>query len=338
MAVALIPRWRDDTTMTFGELCRDCLRYLTMQQGYSANTEADYSRAYDQYRAYLRDVAKLPDVLRSFTKQTVMGFAAYLAEPRRYTTKQGMARVVQIGANTIILRLSALSTLATYAMTREDERGRPLLEHNPTKRFAWPTYEHPDTPFLHPDELRTFLEIPMPPYAAVARDMLLDTGVRVSEACRADVGDLVEIGGAWTLGETVKGRGTRKRKIRVPLSAPTAAGLRAFLLDRKMPPPEAPLLVDRHGQRYKRRALSNLMARFARQAGIARFNVTAHKLRHTVNVVRKVGGVPALERSRLLGQTSVKSQERYDHVAPGGLLEAKDQQAEGLAKYLGTTK
>jgi hypothetical protein len=54
-----------------------------------------------------------------------------------------------------------------------------------------------------------------------------------------------------------------------------------------------------------------------------------------VNYIRTLGGIDALHRSRLLGQSDPRSQARYEHLVPRDLFEAKDQHAEGLRRYLG---
>jgi site-specific recombinase XerD len=221
-------------------------------------------------------------------------------------------------------------------MIREDERtGKPLLTANPTRAFDWPTYQETETKFLLPDELKAFLAVELPINEAVARDLMMDTGLRVSELCRANVEDLIEIDGLWSLAVIVKGRGRRQRKIHSPVSLPVVQVLHEHLVSRKISgPTKDPLLVNQRGQRYNRHSLQYVIRKTARQAGIERFRVSPHKIRHTKNVVRRVGGIDDTTRSRLLGQTSPRSQERYDHIIPSELHAAKEKEAEGLARYL----
>ena len=305
--------------MTLGDLARDCLGHLVRVRGYSSHTEDAYRRTYDQFRAYLREQGGA-DVPREFTTARVMGFAEDLAA--RGCTP-----------NTIVGKLAALSTLASYAMKRE-ERHVPVMKTNPTKGFDWPEMQSAETEFLFPEELTAFLAVPLPLNEVAARDLLVDTGLRASEACRADVGDLRELGDVWVVAVAVKGRGTRRRKIHAPLSQGTVDALRDTLTARKFPPPDSPLLVTRTGVRYTRAALYGLVRRIGEAAGIVRFRVGPHTLRHTCNVIRRVGSIDAHTRSRLLGQSDPKSQSRYDHVVPGELRAAKAAQQEGLARYL----
>jgi site-specific recombinase XerD len=76
------------------------------------------------------------------------------------------------------------------------------------------------------------------------------------------------------------------------------------------------------------------MARIGKQAGISRFRVSAHKLRHTGNVVARRGGVDAVVWSALLNHADSRTVIQYDHVIPDELYEARLQQREALGRYL----
>src|SRR2546427_46650 len=73
-----------------------------------------------------------------------------------------------------------------------------------------------------------------------ARDLLVDTGLRCSELCRAHVADVITVDGKTSLALTVKGRGHRMRRRHVPVSAPVAASLHAYLVERGVPNPQSP--------------------------------------------------------------------------------------------------
>jgi integrase len=49
--------------------------------------------------------------------------------------------------------------------------------------------------FMYPAELQKFQDVPIEPHVRLAADLLLGTGIRVSETCAANVGDVVEIDG-----------------------------------------------------------------------------------------------------------------------------------------------
>jgi integrase len=80
--------------------------------------------------------------------------------------------------------------------------------------------------------------------------------------------------------------------------------------------------------------MSNLLARIGKKAGIGRLRVSAHKLRHTGNVVARRGGVDAVVRSALLNHADTRTVAQYDHLIPDELYEARLQQRDALSRYL----
>lgn len=307
-------------------LQKDFLNYLTGVRGYAETTRRNYDKAIDQFRAYLSSVGVM-DTVAEFTDDAILGWMTDLA-----------GRGVK--PSSICVKLSALSSLADYLTKRKNDRGKFVMHDNPTKRIDWPTVEQADTEFMRPEEVEAYLALPLPLNEQVVRAVLFDTGARRAELCRAKVSDLVEIDGGWSLAITVKGRGTRKRKVYMPLFAETATLIRGHLADRGIPSDdpardgEQPLLVNRQGKPFNGSNFQYLITSIGEQAGISRFRLSPHKVRHTVNVIRDLGGVDEFRRARLLGQSNSRSQERYRHVIDGGAREAKQQQADGYQRYV----
>lgn len=315
MARQIIPVDRE-AAMTFSALTKDCARYLLMR-GYSPETVSTYETRWGQFRAFMK-MRTLDDDVRSFTGPVAFGYCGYLGE--RHASP-----------NTILGQLAALSTLARYAMKAPSTKGSPILGADPTKTFDWPVPTRPETKYLLPGELRAFLALEVAPYMALARDLALETGLRASELCRASVGDLRAVGGRYCLAVTVKGRGSRERTVEVPLSAAMAEVLSQRFIASS---PDDPILTDHTGRRLKRTGLSSLLDRLGQRAGITRFRVSAHKLRHTANVLAKVAGIDPMVRSKLLNHTDPRSLERYEHLVPGELHDARERQQDALQSYI----
>lgn len=308
----------------------DALRYLGTRN-YAAATLDNYQASFDQFRAFLLREG-LADDLRQFTGHNVYRFAEDL-------------HVQQYKASTIVIRLSALSALAKTLMKLRDGRDRPLLRENPTKTFEWPHADSAETKFLLPGELDAFRREPRPLREAIARDLLVDTALRVSELCRANVGDVIVVNGQTALALTVKGRGRRVRKRHVPVSTPVAALLFEYLMLREIPNPQdpkrrlEPLLLNSGERRWTRTGLSGLMVRIGQDAGIGRLRVSAHKLRHTANVfarfARLKDGTPLdrWTRSQLMTHESPGSLDRYEHLLPDELFQAREAQREAFEAY-----
>lgn len=318
---ALIPFDRG-TDMRFTALAQDVLRYLTTVQDYSPNTIDGYGRVYAQFSSFLRDRAMVPDDVRHFDGDTVFAFVNYMGE-------RG------VKTNTIRVALGALSTLAKQAMYRRLPNGRPVLTADPTRTFPWPPPTQPATKYIHKDELRALLDEDAKPYMAMVRDFLLETGLRASEVARASVGDFRQVDGKYFVAVIVKGRGTRRRPIEVPLSKGMGDRVRDGILARgTIDQPDAPMLVGASGQRLTRSAVSQAMLRLGKSAGITRLTLTAHTFRHTTNVIRRLAKIDAHTRSQMLGHSSPRSLERYEHLVNGELHEATERQLDATQRYI----
>lgn len=317
----LIPTLVEDA-MTLSKVMGQCLQHLAAIKDASPGTIDQYDRHYRQFLAYLSSQG-LQDSPRSFTEQTVLGWTMHLG-------------TLGIKSNTILSKLGALSTLAQFAMHLRDPRGRPILTENPTKAVEWPEKVQTETAFLYPDELRRFLEVERPMRESIARDLFIDTALRVSELCEANCGDLKEVDGRTYLLLRVKGRRKRNQeRKRIPISGTVAESLKDYLLARGMPGDAEPLLVSSEGHRWSRSGLTQVMTRIGRRAGIERFSVSAHKLRHTSNVIARHAGIDMYTRSRLLNHGNTQTTERYEHLIPDELHEVREQHHQGLQKYLG---
>ena len=268
--------------MILSTASRECLEHLGAVRGYSPGTLANYERTHKQFLAYCM-AHGLPDAMTSFATEHVMGFVSAL----------GARGVV---GNTLLNKIHGLSALARYLRQRRDYRGRPILTADPTKGFDRPNVITPETKFLLPNELAAFLAVPVDANTALSREVLVDTGIRCLEAVEANVGDLKTVGGTVYLSLRVKGRRRAGgAPASIPQSARCAAAVLAHLQQRGPSKTDAPLLLDRRGQRWSRTQLTQAMIRIGQRAGLTRVTSSPHRLRHTANVVARMAGVDALD-------------------------------------------
>src|SRR5262245_22253263 len=206
-----------ETEMTFRDFARQSCLQL-QHWGYSEHTVEGYDRHYMQFLAYLKTLGR-PDDIRHFTDETVLGFAEYLGNEKCHP-------------NTIRRALSSLRALAKFGMQSKDAKGRRLMSEDPTRSFRWPTAQRVETPYLRPDDLRRFLELPTSTTKRLARDLLIGTGLRAGELCRLNVEDLGGAEGRYYLAVRRKGRGQQQRKETrdVPLSAALGDALHSSVL------------------------------------------------------------------------------------------------------------
>lgn len=328
-ASATIPRVRipidaGDSAMTFRDFARSCCKYLDAW-GYSEETVEVYDRTYMQFLAYVKGQGGHDDI-RSFNDRTVLGFAGRLAE-------QG------VHPNTIIKTLSALSRLARYGMETRDERDRRLVSEDPTKSFRWPQAQRQETKYLLPAELRRLVDADLPAYKRLALDVMVETGIRVGEAARLNVGHLKAVEGRYFLALIVKRRGDRRKVYTVdtPLSRALGEALSqaVALRPERQQAHDEPLLRNSAGTRWGTKSLSNMVARVSASVGILRLRVSAHKLRHTREVIDRRAGLDQAVRARLRARSSVRSLDRYEHVLPEELPDAREIANQGTRAYIG---
>lgn len=323
----IIPAYPREAAMMISDLGSRCLVALS-RNGSPDTTITEYERIYRQFVTFLTAHQRLTDDLRHFTEDQCKAFMAYLGE-------------AGVRPNTIRHKLSALSTLARFGNRERDDKGRRYLTDNPLLAFDWPKKQRTRKEFLHPDELRAFLAVQRPVHESIARDILVDTGLRVSELCRANVEDFVKLVDGWVIYVTVKGEGRQEEPVPIPLSSEVAAGLIEYLEKRpvtikRQPKGKVPLMMNSQGGRWTRYALGVAMQRIGKAAGIDRINVSPHKLRRTSNVVARYGGADSLTRSRLLNHLSPETIREYDALIPGEMSKAREQaRVVGLRRYLG---
>lgn len=307
--------------MTFRELAQGCERQLR-GWGYSDDTCTSYDRTWMQFLAFVKSGGGNDDI-RSFNDRNTFAFSEWLAQKK-------------IHPNTIIKMLSALRALARYGMMCHDDQDRRLMKDDPTRSFRWPQGQRHETKWAHPDELRALIDHPVATYKAIARDILIETGIRVGEASRLNVGHFRENGGRYFLAIQPKGRGRNKATRDVPLSKGLGDAIRNWLLLRSEPNElDSPLLVNSLGKRWNRKVLGNMIADLGAAAGITRMRVSPHKLRHSKNVRDRIAGIDAPTRARLNGHSSLRSQERYDHIFGHELHDAAENSLDQLQQWIG---
>ena len=302
--------------MKLSRLITDALALLA-SSGKSKHTLLAYDITFRQFLSHIVSTLGRTDDCKHFTEDTVESFQIAL--------HQGGAN-----PNTIRARLSSLGFLGKYGARKRDDRGRPILAMNPLDGYERPKRKRPQEKWLQPLELLAWLEVKRPLRISIVRDLLIDLGLRVSEMCDANWGDITEMHGVAYLSATVKG-GHPKR---VPISPEVTAALQEWRLACNMPDPVEPILLNGNGQRLDRGELSYITQKIGRDAGIKRFRVTPHVLRHTLNVVRRQSGIDSLTRSALLTHTSPASIVSYEHLDPAELVAARAIQRRGLAAYL----
>ena len=143
--------------------------------------------------------------------------------------------------------------------------------------------------------------------------LLLDTGLRITEACSIRVGNLDLDGGSVK----VLGKGDKER--RVPMSPLTVVLVRAYVADRQLD--SGYLFPANNADGYWDRAsIEKTLKRQCRRLGIHPF--PPHALRHHFATHALRGGAKLEVVSRILGHSSVGiTADVYRHVDSGEMAE-----------------
>lgn len=312
--------------MKFSKLWRDYVAWLGHYKGSSPRTCENYELAYGQFLAFLKSgkapgsgAGNLEDDVKNFNPDTVQAFAEYLSAGGN-------------APNSVNTKLAALGSLAKYGMRVKDGK-KYVLPENPLDRVERPQRQRVTRKFLYGNEMAQLNTAECSANERVALDIIRDTAVRVSGLVKADVEDFQDADGTFVLMIVPKGRGRQSERVPKVLSETTSKRLYELLRHREAGPKE-PLLVNTFGKRYSRTVLSTAIARIAKRAGVTRFRVGAHTIRHTWNVVARVeAGLDGPQRAGGLDQTDVASATKYDHLLPRELVETARKVQDGMMRY-----
>jgi integrase/recombinase XerC len=297
-------------------------QYLTAEKRASAHT----------LRAYLHDL----DELRAHATRT-LGHAPALAELDVVVCRSYLASLH--GANdavTIGRKLSSLRAFFRLAVRRRLLRGSPVAALRAPKRAKRLPM------FLGKEDVGRLLDGLGPRPDAGADQLALEValleviygaGLRVSEACNLDVGDVeIDRGRAYVRVRQGKGRKDRVvpigAKARVALDGYSAhrtrrlAEARAASEGGRAPAAGAALFVTRRGQRLGPRAVRRLLTRREQVTGTPR--VSPHALRHSFATHLLGEGADLRAIQEMLGHSSLRTTQRYAHVDIDHLMAVYD--------------
>ena len=142
--------------------------------------------------------------------------------------------------------------------------------------------------------------------------LLLDTGLRVSEAAGIRLGDLRPDGSV-----KVMGKGAKERI--VPIGTTARGAIVRYLGQRGPGTPDAPLFLGRRGA-LDWRGMQQVLKRLKVRAGITG-RCSPHSLRHTFARSYLVNGGDAFSLQRILGHTTLDMVKRYVSLADADLSE-----------------
>jgi integrase/recombinase XerC len=307
----------DDAIARFGD-------YLASERGYSPRTST----------VYLTEVSAFRDgtAARSAPRALPLPSAIDAIAIRRHLA----SLFDHNDAATIGKKLSALRSFFRFLQRRG------VVVGNPAAAIRGPKKKRPLPRALDVDETFRLIEAPAAgPRPTVRRrgatesvraemlvvrdqalfEVLYGAGLRVSEACALDDGDLEhDRYGTWTV-TVARGKGGKRRI--VPLGDAAARAITAWQAVR--PAAAAPtLFINATGTRLTPRSVQRLTRAWAIAAGVTS-PATPHGFRHSFATHLLDGGVDLRSIQELLGHASLSSTQVYTKVSVDQLMKVYDQ-------------
>jgi integrase/recombinase XerC len=295
------------------------LEHLAAERRAAAHTVAAYGRDLGQLREHVlaRRRERGDQRAPSPKEIDVLALRMWLGELARTHAPPSVAR-----------KIAAARAFFRYLVRRGE------VEKSPAADLALPKTRRPMPTFLGVDAAKEVVEAPELVDAEGLRDraileVLYGSGLRVSELCGLDVGqiDLAEGGGATV---HVVGKGSKERVVPVGTHAVTA--LRKYLAKRDelaagakgRPADGRALFLSSRGQRLAVRRVQEIVKKFG-ALGAGRADLHPHALRHTFATHLLDGGADLRAIQKLLGHASLGTTQRYTHVSIDHLMKVYDQ-------------
>jgi integrase/recombinase XerC len=277
---------------------------------------------------------------RGLSPRTRQGYGADLEEFRRIAAEQRGSEPHPARVDTPLVRtylatlfpthdaasiarkLSALRAFYRFLLRRGEVKVDPTaLVRSPKRRKALPRALSVDDAFRVVEQPPASARAELAARDRAIAELLYGSGLRVSECCGLDDGDIEREGeGEGALIKVRRGKGGKQRL--VPLHGKAVAALDAYLARRAGGGPEGPLFRNARGGRLTPRSVQRHLRRDAALAGVAA--VTPHALRHSFATHLLDGGADLRSIQELLGHASLASTQIYTKVSLDHLMEVYD--------------
>jgi integrase/recombinase XerC len=284
---------------SLGQARREFLRSLRAERGLSPHTLAAYSSDLRQFVEWAQR-GKVLDLVQ-VDRRLLRRFVALLGQ--RHLARRSIAR-----------KMSAVRSLLGWAVDHD------LLDSNPANDVAVPKLNRPPPRVLKATEVERLCELPPVDEPAGVRDralleLLYGSGLRVSELCGLDIGDIDLV----DLTVRVLGKGSKERL--VPVGEPAVYALRLYLdgsrarlMEQSSNPPEpSALFINARGGRLGPRSVRARIGKYLLAEGER--PVGPHALRHSFATHLLDNGADLRSVQELLGHESLATTQIYTHVS-----------------------
>lgn len=291
--------------MTAGaeELLVNFLNQLQYEKRVSAHTVSNYRR----------DLTRLSDYCRD--KNLAHWFNVKQADIRAYVSfrhRQGMS------SKTLQRELSAIRSFYGFLLKNR------LLDTNPAQHVKAPKQARKLPKVLDVDQMTGLLEAgtdsPLEIRDLAMFELFYSSGLRLSELCALDLGD-IDLNGRTVLVRAGKGGKSRL----LPLGGKAALAMRNWLNERAgfTKSTGAAVFISGQGRRLGQRAVESRLSRWCKAKG-AQTHVHPHMLRHSFasHLLESSQDLRAVQ--ELLGHSNISTTQIYTHLDFQHLAEIYD--------------
>ena len=146
--------------------------------------------------------------------------------------------------------------------------------------------------------------------------LMVSTGVRCIEICRADVADMIEQFGRTYL--LIQGKGHSSKDAKILLPAQVEGLIRDYLKERGNVDATQPLFTStanrNRGQRLSTQTISKMVKSQLRSAGFDTPRLTAHSLRHCALTAMLLAGCELTQVQQVARHVSIVTTQIYNHT------------------------
>lgn len=274
------------------------IRYLQIEKGVSPHT----------LRAYRKDL----EIFSEFVKTTPERIDP--TDVREFIAEQISSGLSKTSAGR---RLASIRSFFKF-LHREG-----YIKTNPARVISTPKKPKMLPKFLTVDDVFNLVEKPEGVGFIVARDraileLLYSSGIRVSELCNLDVGDINLREGL------IKVRGKGKKERIVPVGAKAIEAIRTYTVERMLlKKKKEALFLNRSGSRLTDRSIRRIVVKYARMI-LINTRIGPHTLRHTFATHLLQAGADLRTIQELLGHSSLSTTQKYTHLDITHLVDVYD--------------
>ncbi len=277
------------------------LNYLTVEKGFSRNTESAYRNDLYQLASFAEEEAAKRGIIPSWAGFGRQGLLTYLLDLK----ERGYV------STTSARKVAAIKSFFKFMVAD----GK--IEDNPTQNIDSPKIGRALPKVISYSQAMLLLEQPSkkPPLEAkrdkAMLELLYASGMRVSELVSLNLGDVDTEGGSVRC----FGKGNKERI--VPIYPQAAQSVKSYLQEARpqmvRSADEKALFVNFRGKRLTRQGLWQILKGYAKSANLE-VTITPHTLRHSFATHMLSGGADLRVVQELLGHANISTTQIYTHL------------------------